>query len=291
MGKQPSSRGFTVAEKRALAFERVSLYALMLVTVIAAAISFIALRAVGKDAGLGSASFLLPIAIDGFGVACSVGIIRSVASGEGFGERASEWVGLAGALGLSILGNVHHALIVGAVTLPNYVKVSYAFAIPVIVAYGIHVYGRAMSKGISAHVLADNPAELIFDLRHLGDTHGGPVSPVARAPQPRAARATPPAPVRAPEPVAAAQPRAHRAHTDTSPQARARAIYDRMIEADPITKPDAAVIHREAEVPKNVATTRRWVQSWWEETEASMGMTRPEPTSSARDMELTQRTA
>lgn len=288
MAKGTAARGFTLAEKRALLFEQVSLYAVFLVALIAAAISFIALRAVGADAGLGRAAFLLPIAIDGFGIACSVGIVRSVASGERFRDRASEWVGLFAALALSILGNVHHALMVGAETLPDYVKYAYAAAIPLIVAYGIHVYGRAMSKGISAHVLADNPDELVFDMRHLGDSvaaRRAPMratrrQPTVRTPAtPTAAERTERAGRPAQQPVSApAQPSAPPVRTiapvSDPAKERARAIFDRMVLANPIEKPDAAAIHREAEVPKAEATTRRWVQAWWTETEASMGMAR-----------------
>lgn len=284
----PATRGFTIAEKRALLFEKVSLYALLLVTVIAAAISFIALRAVGGDAGLGSASFLLPIAIDGFGVACSVGIIRSVAQGEGFRERASEWLGLVIALGLSILGNVHHAISVGAATLPDYVKVSYAFAIPVIVAYGIHVYGRAMSKGISAHVLADNPDELTFDLRHLGDTLAAQHAPVrvtkqptTRAPVAQPATRTPaqaPTPVRA-QPAVKSIPAA----AGDPLQARARAVFDRLVAANPGQRPDAALVWRESGLDqfnpetgkrlKDASTVRRWCNDqWWPQIERELGM-------------------
>lgn len=264
MAKAPTARGFTIAERRALTFERVSLYMVFLVALIAAAISFIALRAVGSDAGLGQASFLLPIAIDGFGIACSVGIVRSVASGEGFRDRASEWFGLFVSLGLSILGNVHHALKVGAPDLPDYVKMAYASAIPIIVAYGIHVYGRAMAKGISAHVMADDPDRVHFDLAHLGD-HSAPPARVQR-PAPRAqaqpaARALPEQPSAQPEPVAA---RTIGAQADSLRDA-ARARFEQCVRANPTTKPDAKAIHDAIGSDKNPATTRRWVSEWWDE--------------------------
>lgn len=291
----PTSRGFTLAEKRAMLFEQVSLYAVFLVALIAAAISFIALRAVGADAGLGRASFLLPIAIDGFGIACSVGIIKSVAQGEPTRERLSEWVGLFAALGLSILGNVYHALEVGAASLPDHVKIAYAVAIPLIVAYGLHVYGRAMSKGISAHVMADNPNEVVFDVRHLGDTVAAQHAPVRVAPRaPQAARPAVPAPQQ--PPTAAAEPVARapkqRQVTRTEPtndlQARARAVFDRMVADRPGVQPDAAQVWREAGLDqidpetgkpfKNAATVRRWCnEQWWPQVEAELGMGRPDP--------------
>lgn len=276
MAKAPAARGFTLAEKRSLTFERVSLYMVFLVALIAAAISFIALRAVGSDAGLGQASFLLPIAIDGFGIACSVGIVRSVASGEGFRDRASEWAGLFVSLGLSVLGNVHHALKVGAPDLPTYVKIAYAGAIPIIVAYGIHVYGRAMAKGISAHVMASDPSQVHFGLAHLGDTHAQP----ARAPKVQA-RAQAPAPTRAPaaqplaqQPAQAPAQPARAAAQPVGDKARARELFDAALAAEPTTKPDAAAIHRELATDKDKATVRRWVQSWWDDEQAVADPTR-----------------
>lgn len=273
--KAPTARGFTLAEKRALLFEQVSLYAVFLVAVIAAVISFVALAAVGREAGLGHASYLLPIAIDGFGIACSVGIVRSVASGEKGRERISEWLGLISALCLSILGNVTHSLAVGAATLPDYVKIAYATAIPMIVAYGIHVYGRAMSRGISAHVLADNPDELHFNLAHLGDAEtvarAHAPAKVTRTPAPRA-QATPAAPAppaRAPRPAPTA--------AASAAQARMRGAFDAAVARDPLTKPVASHLQRELDIDMHPATPRRWVQQWWEEHESALGTARPAP--------------
>lgn len=281
--KHPAARGFTLAEKRSLQFEQVSLYAVFLVAVIAAVISFVALAAVGREAGLGHAAYLLPLAIDGFGIACSVGIVRSVASGETTRSRISEWLGLFGALALSVLGNVTHSLAVGAATLPDYVKIAYAAAIPLIVAYGIHVYGRAMVRGISAHVLADNPDELHFNLAHLGD-----VETVARAHAPAKVSRTP-APRAPTTSTASAQPaRAPRAPMVVGPntdKARMRGAFDAAITADPLTKPDAAALQRQLGIDAHPATPRRWVKDWWEEHEAAMGTARPDPTTPAESAE------
>lgn len=272
--KAPPARGFTLAEKRSLQFEKVALYAVFFVAIVAAIISFVALESVGREAGLGWASILLPLAIDGFGIACSVGIVRSVSSGEGWRDRFSEWTGLVGALVLSILGNVHHSLAVGSPTLPDYVKVAYAGAIPMIVAYGIHVYGRAMTRGISAHVLADDPDQLVFGLTQLGDaqTLAAAKAPVrtTRAPAtstpraPRAASASEDArTVSAPPAAPARTPRA--ATEPTGERARAHALFNAAIAGDPTTKPDAARIHADLNTDKNPATTRRWVAAWWQE--------------------------
>lgn len=277
--KAPAARGFTLAEKRALLFEQVSLYMVFLVALIAAVISFVALAAVGKEAGLGTAAYLLPIAIDGFGIACSVGIVRSVASGEHGRERISEWLGLFAALCLSILGNVHHSLAVGAASLPDYVKIAYATAIPMIVAYGIHVYGRAMSRGISAHVLADDPDKLNFDLAHLGDqdtlARAHAPAKVARAPQ-SAARTAPSAPARTATQSSAQSSAPRTVSADDSAQARMRGAFDAAIAANPHIKPNAATLQRELGIDMHPANPRKWVRQWWLEHQEAMGTARPE---------------
>ena len=167
--KAPTARGFTLAERRSIAFEKLTLYLVLFVAIVAAVVSFVALTWVGQQFMQQQVAYLLPLAIDGFAIACSVGIVRSQASGEKAGERASEWLGMFIALGLSILGNVYHGLHTVTAAVPQFLVIAYSAAVPIIVAYGIHVYGRAMSRGISAHVLADDPDKLHFDVVHLGE--------------------------------------------------------------------------------------------------------------------------
>jgi len=167
--KAPAARGFTLAEQRSIAFEKLTLYLVLFVAIVAAVVSFVALAWVGQQFMDFRVAFLLPLAIDGFAIACSVGIVRSQASGEKAGQRASEWLGMFIALGLSILGNVYHGLHTVTAAVPQFLVIAYSAAVPIIVAYGIHVYGRAMSRGISAHVLADDPDKLHFDVVHLGE--------------------------------------------------------------------------------------------------------------------------
>ena len=180
--KAPQSRGFTLAEKRSLQFERVSLYAVLLVAVIAAIISFQAQRWFGLGMGLAWAAPLVPIAIDGFAIACSVGIVRSQGAGERARDRLSEWLGLSIALALSIAVNVQHTLATRAEDAARALAALVAASIPIVLAYGIHVYGRAMSRGLSAHVMADDPDQLRFDVAHLGDA-----APVVERARPAAA--------------------------------------------------------------------------------------------------------
>jgi len=238
----PEARAFTVSEQRAITFERVALYVVFLVALIAAVISFVALSWFGSQMGMGLVAPLMPLAIDGFAVACSVGVVRSQSSGERARQRASEWVGLALALSLSIAGNIQHALTQGSPAAPRFLVVAYGAAIPVIVAYGIHVYGRAMANGISAHVLVDARDELRFDLVHLGDEGARPSTPKARAPRASSTRA-PAAPVRA-----------------LSDKDRMRALFDEARASG--ARIDAAQMHREVGARVNPATSRKWVAAW-----------------------------
>lgn len=266
MARTPAPRGFTRAEKRSLKFETVALVVILLVAVIAAVISYVALVWIGHEIGLGNAAYLVPFAVDGFAIACSVGIIRSQAEGEKVQGRLSEWAGLTYALGMSLAGNVVHALNAKYGTpVPEWLVWAYAAAPPIIVAYGLHVYGRAQHKGISAHVLASDPDQIHFSLAHLGDDAAQPVARKT-APTTRAATAQP-----------RTEKRALPARKEDPYKVRARELFEEAMRANPTVKPDAAAIHRATENPANIATTRRWVQSWWEDAQTELGMSRPDP--------------
>lgn len=283
--RPPASRGFTLAERRSLTFERISLYAVFFVALVAAVVSFVAMAWVGKQLGMDWAAPLIPLAIDGFAIACSVGIVRSQASGDRLRERFSEWIGLYVALSLSIAGNVFHVLHTSTELLPTYLKVAFAASIPILLAYGIHVYGRAMSRGISAKVLADDPDKVRFDIQSLHDDarhtaaparaqHTGARIERAHAPQPVAqpARAQQDLGARADlEGARAAAADAARAEDDRT---RMRATFDAAVHAQPTVRPDAAALHREAGAKVNTATSRRWVQAWWSEHETNLGIAR-----------------
>ena len=280
MAKAPTSRGFTLAEKRSMTFERVALYAVFFVAIVAAVISFVALQWLGAHLGLGWASVLVPLAIDGFAIACSVGIVRSQAAGEPTRERFSEWAGLFIALGLSVVGNVQHVLDTGSPAIPIWLKIAYASAIPIIVAYGIHVYGRAMSRGISAHVMADDPNLVRFDVQSVGEMRTPAPSKRALAipREPDRVRTAPSAiesvraqqgpPVSAPvtpERASEAPALAEVSADGPGERERARALFDEAVRLDSSAKPDAAAIHRAAGATASPATVRRWVGSWWDE--------------------------
>lgn len=268
--KTPAARGFTLAEKRSVTFERIALYVVFLVALIAAVISFVALTWLGRQMGMTIVAPLLPLAIDGFAIACSVGIVRSQASGEPARERVSEWVGLFLALVLSIAGNVQHALVEGATTLPRFLVIAFAAAVPVIVAYGIHVYGRAMARGISSHVFAEDPTQVQMHVQQLGEERAFDApkqrAPKARLPEVRASAPvdstrTISAPARVDEPAPA---RALPAPMSGDKQ-RVRALFEEAVAADPTTKPDAARIHEAAGLDINRATSRKWVKDLWDE--------------------------
>ncbi len=201
----PTPRGFTKAEARALSREKWTGKIVVAVALMAMAISFVALYYVGDKLGLpGWTPALLPLAVDGFAVACALGIARATDTREGLRGSWSEWVGMCGALGISVTGNVWHGLAVGDPTLPQGLVVAFAAVPPVITAWGVHVWSKQAMKGISAHVLVDAPDELQFGLAQLGEPTPAPKA--TRAPEPRRASPTPaPAPATV---AAAASPRA-----------------------------------------------------------------------------------
>lgn len=153
----------------------------------------------------------------------------------------------------------------------------------------VHVSGFLRAHGTGARWI-DEDAEVVY-------TQAAPGAPAAaqpaRAPQ-RAPRAPQPTPTRAPaaptartESAPTAQPARVEAPAPSAPDARtdapaartapqgseqeaARMIFDRMVAADPFTKPDAARIHDEAGATCNRATSRRWVQKWWDEAQAEL---------------------
>lgn len=267
--KAPAARGFTVAEKRSLGVERRSFHLTWVVALLAAVMSFVALQWVALQMDMATwVAPILPLTIDGLGIICSFGIIRSHGAGEPFRNRASEWLGLSISLALSMAGNASHAL---GVT-PPWLKVVYAVAVPGIVAYSIHVLGRYMESGVSAHVMADDPDKIAFGVAHLGDTHAQPArakaTPVARAP-----RATTTAQTARPgvaQPAQETTPtRAPAVRAVAGEKAEAKALFDEAVRANPSEKPDASAIHDAIGSTKDRATTRRWIQGWWEEQQAA----------------------
>lgn len=251
-----SARSFTFQEKRTFRLERWSLYVQLAVAVIAAVISFQALRDAGLRMGLDWAAPLLPLAIDGFAVIASLGIIRSQGAGERLRGRASEWVGLCFVLGLSIAGNVAHALDKMDPDFPRILAGLFGAAPPIIVAYGIHVYGRAMTSGVSRHVLVDDPDKIHFGLTHLGDD--GSVPPAAKddTEQPRE-HATAQTTVSPPVQLSAGHPR------DPERQ-RAFEVWRQLYTGQPVNAKD---VLRAAQVRKTESTVRRWCRTWEKEAD------------------------
>jgi len=229
---------------------------------IAAVISFVALTWFGHEMGMGAVAPLMPLAIDGFAVACSVGVVRSQSSGEPARKRISEWVGLFLALSLSIAGNVQHALVQGNPSAPRLMVIAYGAAIPIIVAYGIHVYGRAMANGISAHVLVDDRTKIQFGLAHLGENQSAPKTasaPTHRAQEQRIAphsaaqpRRTAPA-----APAQVSQPSAPAAAQRTDRERVSQRIHELRSEGAEV---NASALHRELGLAHDVSTTKRWVK-------------------------------
>jgi hypothetical protein len=276
-----AARSFTVQEERAFRLERWSLYVQLAVAVIAAVISFQALRDAGLRMGLDWAAPLLPLAIDGFAVIASLGIIRSQGAGERFSARASEWLGLCFVLGLSIAGNVAHALDRMDPDFPRILAGLFGSAPPIIVAYGIHVYGRAMTSGVSRHVLFDDPDKIHFGLTHLGG-HGAVRFRAAKAgtgqsAQRGNAQRSKPAGVRTAGP-SNAQATVQRGALDgqtpaqvnsqrypRSPERqRAFETWRALYTGNPVNAMD---VLRAAQVSKDESTVRRWCRSWEKEVD------------------------
>ena len=270
-----AARSFTVQEQRTFRLERWSLSVQLAVAVIAAVISFQALRDAGLRMGLDWAAPLLPMAIDGFAVIASLGIIRSQGAGERLRERASEWLGLCFVLGLSIAGNVAHALDRMEPDFPRILAGLFGAAPPVIVAYGIHVYGRAMTSGVSRHVLVDDPDKIHFGLTHLGDgdtvrprdgRRPGTAPPPARA----TAQQTRQAPVRETEQSSVQVPgrmpgQASGARYPRDPgRQRAFEVWRQFYAGQPV---NANEVLRAAEVSKDESTVRRGCRAWAREAD------------------------
>lgn len=262
------TRSFTVQEDRAFRLERWSLYVQLAVAVIAAVISFQALRDAGLRMGLDWAAPLLPLAIDGFAVIASLGIIRSQGAGDRFAERATEWLGLCFVLGLSIAGNVAHAMDKMDPDFPRILAGLFGSAPPIIVAYGIHVYGRAMTSGVSRHVLVDDPDKIHFGLTHLGgrDTvrTPGPKRGTVQSPERAAAQATTGATVQETDETPA-QVKGLRYPRNPERQ-RAFEVWRRLHNGQPVNAND---VLRAAQVSKDESTVRRWCRAWEEEADPS----------------------
>jgi hypothetical protein len=266
-----AARSFTVQEDRAFRLERWSLYVQLAVAVIAAVISFQALRDAGLRMGLDWAAPLLPLAIDGFAVIASLGIIRSQGAGERFGARASEWLGLCFVLGLSIAGNVAHALDRMDPDFPRILAGLFGSAPPIIVAYGIHVYGRAMTSGVSRHVLVDDPDKIHFGLTHLGEggtvRTPGPKRGPAQSAERSEARATKRASVQetlpSPGQVSGAR------YPRNPERQRAFEVWSQLHTGAPV---NAKEVLRAAQVTKDESTVRRWCRSWEEEADVDLGV-------------------
>lgn len=146
----------------------------------------------------------------------------------------------------------------------------------------VHVSGFLRAHGTGARWIEDD-AELVS----IQVAPGSPGAAPVRAPQTARAPRTTPVPAAQTRAQSPAQPvvqspaqpaRTMPAQPADDEKARARAEFDRLIAADPLTKPDAARIHDAAGISKDRATSRRWVQAWWAETEAALGTGRPELT-------------
>ena len=312
----PTSRRRTLNDVRALAFERGTFWIVPAVAVVAAIISFTHLTWLGEEMRWGPwIAPLLPAAIDGLGIVCSFGIVRSQASGEPLRRRLSEWGGLILALGLSIAGNVAYVLDAA----PDWLKIITAASIPVVVAYSIHILGRANSKGLSARIYADDPdGEIQLHVPQVGadetapgpaDVHARPVAraratpaqgtfareaaarDVPRKPAP-AAHGVTRGPTRAPSTVDDAHGAVEAARAQSGDdlvidedayRTRYEELYRAELDADPYTQPVSKRIYEQAgQTRRTESAVRRWGTAMWAEHQERM---RVEATAPVRDDE------
>lgn len=273
-------RSLTIADLRMEMVARVAAGAALLVVIASFAYSFSAMKWVSDQLGADpeALSYAFPFIIDLPALVASA--LTVALHDRALHVRRYAWSVLILFTTLSWVCNAIHAAAHSTInqTIPEpwgtIVVVLIAGFPPLGVVLGMHLWAFALRHSASADMRAD-----------------GKATPVQRAPQQRAPQ---PAQVRtaerAPAPAASAQMSAHQgaqerayepARGTVAPlvrdalQARAREVYERMRDELPGMKPDAAAIHREIESPKNVATTRRWVQAWWEDDEAAAGAESP----------------
>ena len=263
-------RSLTIADLRMEMVARVAAGAALLVVIASFAYSFSAMKWVSDQLGADpeALSYAFPFIIDLPALVASA--LTVALHDRALHVRRYAWSVLILFTTLSWVCNAIHAAAHSTInqTIPEpwgtIVVVLIAGFPPLGVVLGMHLWAFALRHSASADMRAD-----------------GKATPVQRAPQQRAPQ---PAQVRtaerAPAPAASAQMSAQErayepARGTVAPlvrdalQARAREVYERMRDELPGMKPDAAAIHREIESPKNVATTRRWVQAWWEDDEAA----------------------
>jgi len=169
MVRTPTARGLTVEDARNRRLTKTTLWIIVFVSILAAVVSFQALLWVGSQLGAAWAAPIVPIAVDGISLVFALSIVDSETKGKPFAKRITLWTGLLLMLGLSVAGNIYHAIHVGTGLLPLWLTYAYAAAPPVIVFFGVHVLGKALSGGVDAHVLASDPDTVRFDITRVSE--------------------------------------------------------------------------------------------------------------------------
>jgi hypothetical protein len=232
----------TVADMRMEMVARAAAVAALAVVAASFAYSFAQIKWVSDHLGATPAglSYAFPLIIDLPALVASA--LTVALASQPFRQRAYAWTVLIVFTSLSWLCNGLHAVThstIGDAVAGVWGTVLVVFIAgfpPIGIVLGVHLWAFALRHSAAA------------DMRAPGKTV--PARPRTQ---------TTPAPARA-----AAQPmRAARA--SSSEQDRARAAFDAALEANPDERPVAAQIHRDANVSADMATTRRWVQKWWDE--------------------------
>lgn len=200
------------------------------------------------------------------------------------GYYISLWVIFSFVMLLAQGSNIGHALVTVAnndtlpPVIPSWIVYTFACVFAALFPLGgtlfVHVSGFLRAHGTGARWIEDD-AEVVYV-----QAAPGQAAQPARAPRPAPAR-TQPAPARAPESTERA-PRADapapaRASSNTPEQERARVVFDRMVLERPHERPDAAAMHKAADLTCNPATSRRWRNEWWAEVEGQFGTPTTDP--------------
>jgi len=281
----PDVRQRTLHEVRSMSFEKWTRWVVLGTALGAAAGSFLALMWIGKF--MGWAAPLLPITVDGLIIATSMGIIHSHAEDERWWHRSTRWFGLSAALAVSVWGNVLHAQAQHITYMPPYAIIVFGGVAPLFAAYGLHVYGLAItSDSLSENILAGDPTIVHRDVWKPGDARKPARSPRAKpVPAPADARVQ-----RADSrsDVHAGDPGVHADKGLAATRTRVLAI----LADDPRAQFRAVDVCAEVKATCDPATGRRWVATARKEAAllraADEGADSGEPATYLHDLSLTR---
>jgi hypothetical protein len=175
----------------------------------------------------------------------------------------SAWVGFTFFITVAAFANIMHVIVkIDTSIAPAWFPVRdfvitacvFAAACPLGGSWGVHRFGWLRAHGADAEWTDTDEGVIVQPRRAVATPAARPARKAEPVAAPTARVEQPPAAPPAPAPAA----------ITNEEQARARALFDEMLKANPKVKPDASVIHKRAEVTGvTVPTTRKWVAKWW----------------------------